>query len=590
MRPRTPFPGSTPGRVADGGGSPNPPTRPVIQPAYPRPVDARASAARSGAPSTQNVSPGISATAAALRRPLTPSPASGPMGTSSNATGLGAPPRGQGSAGVPVRPGHRVAGNLPPQPRPGAISSRPSEPEPPMMAAAPSGLPPVHGAGRQAPAPSTPVNVPITPHPAPAARLAMDAGSPVPPISGRPLDSFGSSVVAQKRIAPRSPRTALEPEHVPMPTRRSKRARNPLVIVGNAIFTLLILAVIGGAVAFGVGKHRFEAPGPLGEDKVVNIPARAGIWDIAEVLRREGVMDEHSAIFVGGAVALKARTELKSGEYLFPKRASVRDVVETMVEGKVVQHSLTIPEGLTSEQIVRRLLDSEVLAGNIKDVPHEGTLLPESYRFPRGMPRDQVLQRMQREQRRIVQETWDRRVPDLPLKTPEQLVILASIIEKETSKPEERTRVASVFINRLKQRKRLESDPTIIYGLVGGKGALGHPITKSEKETPTPYNTYMIDGLPPGPIANPGRASIEAAANPARTKEMFFVADGTGGHVFAETYDQHLRNVARLRVIEQGERGSASAFAPEPEPAASPPARANTPAAKQKRASGAKKQ
>jgi UPF0755 protein len=415
---------------------------------------------------------------------------------------------------------------------------------------------------------------------APPSRAVVDAGEPYPPI-GRPIEGMGSSLMEQKRITPRSPRAALEPEQVPVPTRRSKRARNPLVIVGNAIFTLLILCAIAGGVAFAVGKHRFEAPGPLEEEKMVNIPAKAGILDIADVLRKEGVMDEHSAVFVGGVIALKARSELKSGEYLFPKHASVRDVVETMVEGKVVQHSITIPEGLTSEQIVRRLLDADLLTGNIKDVPREGTLLPESYRFSRGMPREQVIQRMQRDQRRIVQESWDRRNPDLPVKTPEQLVILASIIEKETSKPEERTRVAAVFVNRLKQRRRLESDPTIIYGLVGGKGALGHPITKSEKDTPTPYNTYMIDGLPPGPIANPGRASIEAAANPARTKEMFFVADGTGGHVFAETYEQHLRNVARLRGIEANERNAAIAPPPDADPAAPSPARPAPAAAKQ---------
>jgi UPF0755 protein len=333
-----------------------------------------------------------------------------------------------------------------------------------------------------------------------------------------------------------------------------------MVIVGNAIFTLLILIAIAGGVAFAIGKTRFEALGPLEQEKVVNIPSRLGILDIAELLRREGVIDEHPAIFLGGVIALKARAELKSGEYLFAKRSSVRDVVETMMEGKVVQHNITLPEGFTSEQIVRRLLESDILVGNVKDVPREGSLLPESYRFPRGTLREQVIQRMQRDHRRVLQEVWERRVADLPVRTPEQLVILASIIEKETSKPEERTRVAAVFVNRLKQRKRLESDPTIIYGLVGGKGSLGHPITRSEKETPTPYNTYMIDGLPPGPIANPGRASLEAAANPARTREMFFVADGTGGHVFSETYDQHLRNVGRLRVIEQGERSSASAF------------------------------
>jgi len=343
-----------------------------------------------------------------------------------------------------------------------------------------------------------------------------------------------------------------------------------LVIVGNAVFTLLILLAVAGGVAFAVGKTRFEAPGPLEREKAVNIPSRLGILDIADLLRREGVIDEHPLIFFGGVIALKARADLKSGEYVFGRHASVRDVVETMMEGKVVQHAITLAEGLTSEQIVRRLLDSEILTGNIRDIPREGSLLPESYRFGRGTSREQVIQRMQRDQRRALQEVWDRRSSDLPVQTPEQLVILASIIEKETSKSDERTRVAAVFVNRLKQRKRLESDPTIIYGLVGGKGSLGHPITKSEKETPTPYNTYMIAGLPPGPIANPGRASLEAAANPARTKDMFFVADGTGGHVFAETYDQHLRNVAKLRGLERAERSSAAAtsFQPEEAPAA----------------------
>jgi peptidoglycan lytic transglycosylase G len=387
----------------------------------------------------------------------------------------------------------------------------------------------------------------------------------------------------QKRITPRSPRAALEPEQVPVPTRRSKRRRNPLVIVGNAIFTLLILAVIAGAAAFAVGKHRFEAPGPLEQEKVVNIPPKLGLLDIAEVLRREGVMDESNFIFVGGVLALKARTELKFGEYPFPKRASVRDVVETMVEGKVVQHAITIPEGLTSEQIVARLLENDVLSGNVRDVPREGSLLPDTYSFNRGFTREQLIQRMQQAQQRLLKEIWERHNPELPLRTPEQLVILASIVEKETSKPEERTRVAAVFANRLKQRRRLESDPTIIYGLVGGKGTLGHPITKSEKEQPTQYNTYMIDGLPPGPIANPGRASLEAAANPARTRELFFVADGTGGHAFAETFDQHQKNVARLRLLEQEQNQvqREPAAAPEAQPPAPP--RAPVPAARQKR-------
>jgi UPF0755 protein len=435
-------------------------------------------------------------------------------------------------------------------------------------------------------APASPVvgrlpPAPATPAPAPSPRTVLEAGEPYPPISGRPQDGVGTSLVEPKRITPRSPRAALEPEHVPVPTRRSKRARNPLVIVGNAIFTLLILGAVAGGAAFAVGKQRFESPGPLAEDKMVNIPPRLAKGDMYELLWSEGIIDEHQAIFLGGVVALRAWTELKSGEYLFPKHASVRDVVETMVDGKVVQHQVTLPEGLTSEQIVARLLDSDILGGNIKDVPREGTLLPESYRFARGTPREQVIARMQQAQRRLVQETWERRISDLPLKTPEQLVILASIIEKETSKPEERTRVAAVFVNRLKQKKRLESDPTIVYGLAGGRGTLGHPITKSEKEQPTPYNTYMIDGLPPGPIANPGKASIEAAANPARTKEMFFVADGTGGHVFAETYDQHLKNVARLRVIEQEDKSLQPIATDFQSP---PPVRAATPPAKPKSA------
>ena len=349
---------------------------------------------------------------------------------------------------------------------------------------------------------------------------------------------------------------------MPLPSRSSRpsrRARNPLVIVGNAIFTLLLLALIVGGGAAVIGKSRFEAPGPLQEDKVVVIPPRSGMMDIADLLKRDGVIDEHRLVFIGGVFALKARSELKAGEYLFTKRSSVRDVVETIVEGKVVQHQITIPEGLTSEQIVARLLENDILTGNIKDVPREGSLLPDSYHFNRSFTREQMIQRMRQAQDRLVREVWERRNPDLPVKTPDQLVILASIIEKETGKPEERTRVAAVFANRLKQKMKLQSDPTIIYGLVFGKGKLDRPISKADITQPTPYNTYVIDGLPPGPIANPGRASIEAAANPARTKELFFVADGTGGHAFAETYDQHQKNVARLRVMEHEQRGEAAA-------------------------------
>ena len=362
-------------------------------------------------------------------------------------------------------------------------------------------------------------------------------------------------------MTPKSPRAALEPERVAMPTRRSKRAKHPIVIVGNAIFTLILLLAIGiGAVVFW-GKQRFDAAGPLTADKIVNIP-KGGVRDIAEMLQREGVITD-PWVFIGGALALKARGEdLKFGEYQFAKRASLRDVAETIIEGKVVQHQLTLAEGLTAEQIVARLLENDVLSGNIREIPREGTLLPESYKFTRGMTREQMIQRMQQAQARVLKEVWDRRTADLPIKSPEQLVTMASIVEKETGKPEERTRVAAVFMNRLKQNMRLQSDPTIIYGLVGGKGALGRPIMKSEIEQPTPYNTYVIQGLPPGPIANPGRASLEAAASPARTKELFFVADGTGGHAFADNYAAHQQNVAKLRAIEQGQKEAPASAAP----------------------------
>jgi UPF0755 protein len=419
------------------------------------------------------------------------------------------------------------------------------------------------------------------PHNSGAPNGPSSAPPPSPPSGGRP---------------PRSARAALQPEQVPPPRLRSRRARHPLVIVGNAVFTILVLAAVAVGATLYVGKQRYEEPGPLAQDKVVNVPRGLGTKDISDLLVREGVIDQ-PYVFVGGVILRKARGELKHGEYKFSAHASVADVVDTLIEGKVVQHALTIPEGLTSEQIVARLQNDDALAGQVKEIPREGTLLPETYKFTRGTTREQMLQRMEQADKRALQEIWDHRDPELPLKTPQELVTLASIVEKETGKTDERTRVAAVFVNRLRRHMRLQSDPTIIYGLVGGKGALGHSILKSEKEQPTPYNTYTIDGLPPGPIANPGRASLEAAANPARTKELYFVADGTGGHVFSESYEQHQKNVAKLRQLEQGETPEvapvvgapaataipAAATAPAAAAIADPPAPAPKPAARQTR-------
>ena len=401
----------------------------------------------------------------------------------------------------------------------------------------------------------------------------------------RPTDGVGTASTASgrtesKRIMPRSPRTAIEPDTVELPTRRSASARHPLVVIGNAIISIFVLLAVVAGVALFIGKERFEEPGPLPQDRVVNIPRGSGVRDIADVLTRDGVIDQ-PWIFIGGVLVLKAREGLKAGEYQFKAHSSLRDVVATIVEGKVVAHQVSIPEGLTSEQIVARLLNDDILAGDIKEIPREGSLLPDTYNFMRGDTRPQIIERMQQAQQRVVREIWDHRSPDLPLKTPDQLVILASLVEKETGKADERSRVAAVFVNRLKQKMRLQCDPTIIYGLVGGKGTLGRPILKSEIEQPTPYNTYLIEGLPPGPIANPGRAALEAAANPARTRELYFVAAGGGGHVFAETYEQHQKNVARLRLIAADQKDQVpidEQMAAPPPGQASPTAAATAPA------------
>jgi UPF0755 protein len=291
-------------------------------------------------------------------------------------------------------------------------------------------------------------------------------------------------------------------------------------------------------------------PGPLAADKIVVIAREDDGGPIGDQLEREGVID--SAIWFSAMTLIDgSRGALKRGEYAFKAGVSLRQVEDELVSGKVVLHALTIPEGLTSDQVVQRLRDSDILVGEIKEPPREGSILPETYKFARGETRQAILTVMEKAQAKAVDEIWAKRANDLPIKSPGELVALASIVEKETGKADERARVAGVFINRLRRHMKLESDPTIVYGLAFGKGGLGHPISKAELEQATPYNTYIISGLPPGPICNPGRAALEAAANPSATKELYFVADGTGGHAFAETLDQHLKNVAHWRDVEK---------------------------------------
>jgi len=354
----------------------------------------------------------------------------------------------------------------------------------------------------------------------------------------------------QPRIAPRSPSEAIKPMAAPQPPPRIRRKRGGMLSVASGLLTLFVAIAIALVFGFSVLEREVTASGPLAADKVVVIPRNTGTGEIADILQREGIITQ-PMLFEAYALFNRRRGPLRAGEFQFKAGASIETAIDTLVEGKTILHSVTIPEGLTSEQIVARLFENDILDGEVAETPREGTLLPDTYKFERGMTRQQIINAMQAAHRQLLGQIWQRRSPELPVKTPQELVILASVVEKETGRADERSRVASVFINRLMKRMKLQSDPTIVYGLVGGKGTLGRGIMRSEIETATPYNTYVIEGLPPGPIANPGRAALEAVANPSRTKDLYFVADGSGGHAFAETYDQHQRNVARWRQLEK---------------------------------------
>ena len=363
---------------------------------------------------------------------------------------------------------------------------------------------------------------------------------------------FGESLFG-RRAQPKSPYEALQPQSAPPPPPPPRRRRrSPILSAFSAVLSFLVVMAVGAALLDMSLQRSIKEPGPLGADRIVMIPAGSAPGDIADQLEQEGVIGSKT-MFQFAALRQGKRSSLKAGEYVFKQQASLQDALDTLVSGKAILHSITIPEGLTSEQIVARLKENDVLSTvcNLRDVPKEGTLLPETYRFARGMSCDQLLQVMAKSQKSALDDIWKRRASDIPVKSPYELVTLASIVEKETGRADERPHVASVFANRLGKRMRLQSDPTIIYGLVGGKGTLGRGILKSEVEQATPYNTYAIEGLPPGPIANPGKAAMEAVANPSRTKDLFFVADGTGGHAFAETLDQHNKNVVRWRSLEK---------------------------------------
>ncbi|MCU0818769.1 MAG: endolytic transglycosylase MltG [Beijerinckiaceae bacterium] len=385
-----------------------------------------------------------------------------------------------------------------------------------------------------------------------------------------------SGWLARKRSRPGAGE-AVRAEPAPPPPRKKRKTGITALISG--LMTAAVFLLIGAFAGVTIANREFAEPGPLPTDKVVIIERGSTTEDIVETLSREGVVARPSllwAVLLWRDISSKfgsegANRRAKSGEYLFRQSASMSEVVETITSGRSIQHAITIPEGLTSEQIVERLMQNELLTGEIASVPAEGSLLPDTYRINRGTSREALIARMASEQRRVLNEIWNRRAKDLPLRNPRELVTLASIVEKETGRADERPRVASVFYNRLDKKMRLQSDPTIIYGIVGGKATLGRPISRADIDRPTAYNTYTIPALPPGPIANPGRAAMEATANPSRTRDLYFVADGTGGHAFAETLEQHNRNVARWRQIEAQRTANPAPAAPGLQPVPSAP-------------------
>ena len=352
-------------------------------------------------------------------------------------------------------------------------------------------------------------------------------------------------------IIPQSARQALKPEEAPQPPRRSERARSQFVVFLNFMMSLVVFIVIAGAGAVYYGSLRFNEKGPLVSNTNVLIQEGWGVGEIARSLERRNVISD-ARIFGLGVRAYMPDDSLKAGEYEIKAGASMHDVMELLRSGKSILLSVTIAEGLSVDQIFDRLANNPELTGDLPDeLPPEGSLRPETYKFTRGTTRQEIIDQMAASQSALVDQIWSRRRSELPIENKEDFVTLASIVEKETGRADERTLVASVFLNRIERGMRLQSDPTIIYGLFGGKGKPSdRPIYQSDLDKRTPYNTYIIDGLPPTPIANPGRAALEAVANPSRTNYIFFVADGTGGHVFAETLDQHNANVRRWREIE----------------------------------------
>lgn len=361
---------------------------------------------------------------------------------------------------------------------------------------------------------------------------------------------FGQRQAASGPIVPKTASEALRPEAGTPPPRRSRASRSQVVVFMNFVISSVMLMVLAAGITLYFGKQAFNEAGPSANGDTFLVKSNSGVQDIADQLERRGLISD-ARIFRLGVRAYGNDSALKAGEYEIKPKASMREIMELLKSGKSVMYSLTIPEGLTVEQAMQRIADQAALTGDMPAaLPLEGSLATDTLRFTRGATRQQMVDKLLADQKKLVDDVWQRRAADLPLANVEDFVTLASIVEKETGRGDERSRVAAVFLNRLAKGMRLQSDPTIIYGLFGGKGKpADRPIYQSDIQKPTPYNTYLINGLPPTPIANPGRAALEAVANPSKTDDLYFVADGTGGHVFAATLEEHNENVARYRAL-----------------------------------------
>jgi UPF0755 protein len=323
-----------------------------------------------------------------------------------------------------------------------------------------------------------------------------------------------------------------------------------------ALKALTILALIG---VFAIGgsffyvKDKAERPGPhVAATRVIVTPG-SSLKSISSTLETAGVIS-NSLQFRLWARLTEQHTKLRAGEFEIPPRASIADVLNVLERGETVVRKLTLAEGLTVTEMLIIIQDAEGLVGHVSNIPDDGMMLPETYYYSWGDRREDLVTRMVKGMEDLVSRQWLTRPDDFILETPEQMLTLASIVEKETGIAAERPKVAAVFLNRLKKGMRLQSDPTVVFALTNGSGALGRALTKTDLKTDSPYNTYVVKGLPPGPIANPGRDSILAVMNPADTDAVYFVADGSGGHVFAKTLKQHNRNVAQWRKFMRGQK------------------------------------